>query len=369
MEIFVVSIATVLTSFILNVIITPVIIRLSHRYKWYDIPDKRKIHTGLIPRLGGFGMFVSAMLAFVIVILASRLIGRTAIEASIPPSALFFFIPLILIHITGLIDDFHNLKALFKFIIQLLAASIVTIGGYLIRDLTIPYLGTIHLGFIAYPATVLWIVGITNALNLVDGMDGLAGGIAGFAALSLGIIMMIKGNMLAGLLSFAILGAIFGFLFFNFPPAKIFMGDSGSLFLGFSLSVIPLIPLKNNSPFPGILIAAITLFMIPIIDTATAILRRLHEGRPIYSPDRKHLHHRLLGIGLGERKILAIIYSFSAYLSAVAITSMVLPKEANIYFISIIWIGSLLAYILFNFIESKKLDSEQSGAERKVREK
>ncbi len=348
----VLSITALISGLGVSILLIPVIIRLSHKYKWYDLPDKRKIHTGLIPRLGGAGIFLSFISAVLITTLVFISLKRTLPYFSIYRS-LFIIIPFTLIHLVGLVDDFHNLKAFTKFILQIVAASIVTVGGFYIKTLTIPYIGTFRLGFLSYPITVLWIVGLTNALNLVDGMDGLAGGISAFAALSLGIIMLIKGSISGMILSFALFGGIIGFLFYNFPPAKIFMGDSGSLFLGFSLSVIPLISTGNAVNGKGILLAATTLFLIPILDTAAAIFRRIKEKRPIYSPDRKHLHHRLLDLGLKERKILAIIYSFSVYLSFVSITSTILPKETNVYFIIVIWVGTLLSYWFLGYIEIK----------------
>ncbi len=349
----VLALTTLLSGFIGGILTIPLIIKLAHKHRWYDLPDKRKIHTGLIPRLGGVGIFLSFLFSISISFLVF-LLSKRSFSAINTPKSLFIIVPLVLIHSVGLVDDFHNLKAITKFLLQIVVASIVTAGGFYIKSLVIPYIGTFNLGILSYPITVLWIVGLTNALNLVDGMDGLAGGISAFAAFSLGIIMLIKGNIIGFVLSFAIFGGVIGFLVYNFPPAKIFMGDSGSLFLGFSLSLIPLISLRNSPDGNGILLAATTLFLIPILDTAAAIFRRIKEKRPIYSPDRQHLHHRLLDLGLKERKILGIIYGFSIYLSFVSITSTILPKETNVYFIVVIWIGSLLSYWFLGYIEIKK---------------
>ena len=344
-----------LVSFLTNLLLLPSIIKLAHKHKWYDMPNKRKIHTGLIPRLGGIGIFTATALSLIAAFAVSLIFKSKGIKLFLSFRIFYLFSGLLMIYCIGLIDDFHNLKAPIKFTLQLAAASIITAGGYTIKSLTIPYLGTFFLGFTAFPITVLWIVGIANAVNLVDGMDGLAGGITGFASLALGIIMLIHGFFLPALLSFAVLGAITGFLLFNFPPAKIFMGDAGSLFLGFILASIPLMALDSLKYPEGLLIATVTLLMIPILDTAAAIFRRIKGRKPIYSPDKKHIHHRLLGLGLSEKKILAVVYGFSIYLSLIAITSMILPKETNIYFILVIWIGSLLAYLFLNFIELKKI--------------
>jgi len=341
-------------SFLISILLIPVVIRLSHRYKWYDMPDKRKIHTGLIPRLGGIGIFIGTSIAIIILLSISVIFRSSGFALFVSYRIFYLLTGLLLIYCVGLIDDFHNLKALIKFMFQLVAAGIITAGGYVIKTLTIPYLGTFSLGFISYPVTVLWIVGIANSINLVDGMDGLAGGITGFAALSIGIIMLIHNSPVPALISFALLGSIIGFLIFNFPPAKIFMGDSGSLFLGFTLASLPLTVLNSPGKPEGILIATMTLLMIPILDTAAAIVRRVKSKKPIYAPDRKHIHHRLLDLGLSEKKILAVVYGFTSYLSLIAITSMVLPKEMNIYFILVIWIGSLLGYMFLNYIEFKK---------------
>jgi UDP-GlcNAc:undecaprenyl-phosphate GlcNAc-1-phosphate transferase len=277
-----------------------------------------------------------------------------------------FFLGITLIHVVGLIDDFHNLKALFKFFCQLLAAVIVTAGGFLIRSLTLPYLGTLPLGPLAYPITVLWIVGISNSINLIDGMDGLAGGISGFAALSMGIISLLQGAVLTSVLCFALFGAIVGFLVFNYPPAKIFMGDSGSLFLGFCLASFPLAGGISKISAFGTLLVPVTLLTVPILDMVTSVIRRVRNKVPIIQPDKEHIHHKLLAMGLNQRQILGVLYGFSIYLSIVAITSVVLPQEINVYLILVVWAGSLLGYGLLYFMNTRKRSvSAKSGEEER----
>lgn len=361
MKVIVAGLATTIAFFI-NLALIPVIIRLSHRFKWYDLPDKRKIHTGLIPRLGGPGIFLAFMTASLLTILLFAIMtrGKTAMGFSL--NFIAPFTGILLIHLFGLYDDFRNLRAILKFLLQLLAAGIVTSGGYLIRSLTIPYLGSIPLGVLAYPVTIIWIVGISNAVNLIDGMDGLAGGIGAFAALSMGIISLIQGNAAAAILSFALFGAVLGFLFYNFPPARIFMGDSGSLLLGFTLAVIPLMGIPKASAF-GTLIVPVTLLMIPIIDTAAAILRRIRQKRPIISADKEHIHHKLLDMGFSERQILGVIYGFCLYLSIVSVTSVILPKEINVYLVLIVWGGCMLGYWFLNYLDAKKQFFQRKRAE------
>ncbi len=338
---------------LINIVLIPIIIRLSHRFKWYDLPDRRKIHTGLIPRLGGSGLFISFVAASILTPILFLLLAR---GKSAPPfnfSIIMALLGMMLIHLFGLYDDFKNLKALLKFFLQLASAAIVTAGGYLISSITIPYIGSIPLGILAYPVTIIWIVGISNAVNLIDGMDGLAGGICAFAAFSMGVIALIQGVPNTAIFAFALFGSVIGFLFFNFPPAKIFMGDSGSLFLGFTLAVLPLMGISKASAF-GTLIVPITLLMIPIIDTAAAIIRRLKQKRPIISPDKQHIHHKLLDIGLSERQILSVLYGICLYLGIVSITSVILPKEMNVYLVLVVWVGSLVGYWALSYLGLKK---------------
>jgi UDP-GlcNAc:undecaprenyl-phosphate GlcNAc-1-phosphate transferase len=350
-------------SFLVNLGLIPIIIRISHRFKWYDLPDNRKIHTGLIPRLGGVGMTVAFLAAVLITPLILRLTSP-APPMRIEPRLLVLLAGILMIHLLGLYDDFRSMRAPLKFLAQILCASFVAAAGYGIRALTLPYLGAIPLGVFSFPMTIIWMVSISNALNLIDGMDGLAGGIGAFAAFSMGLIGLIQGQMVTTILAFSLFGAIVGFLVFNFPPAKIFMGDSGSLMIGFSLAVFPLTGISHASAF-GTLIVPITLLLVPIIDTVAAIFRRIKNRRPIYSPDKQHIHHKLLDMGLGERQILTVIYGICLYLSIVSITSVILPKETNVYLILVVWIGSMLGYWFLGYLESKKIAATRAREEYK----
>lgn len=359
-----VPIIAAFSSFILGVIVTPLITGLSHKFKWYDFHDQRKIHKGLISRLGGVGIGF----AFLTTILCTPLVlglitGNTAIFLG-NFRYLFLLAGFVVILITGLVDDFHNIKALKKLVLQLIAAATVTAGGFLVSTLTIPYIGVIHLGVFAYPLTVIWIVGISNAFNFIDGMDGFAGGIGAFAALSMGIISILQQQYNTALLALALFGSITGFLIFNFPPARIFMGDSGSLSVGFALAVIPLLGISRAASF-GTLIIPVTLLTVPIVDTVAAIMRRIRKQVPVYAPDKEHIHHKLLDLGLSERKILIVIYAICFYLGLVSVTSITLPKETNVYLIIIVWIGSMLGYGFLNYFESRRISS---GAEKSSHE-
>lgn len=320
----------------------PVVLWLSHRFQWYDVPNARKIHTGDIPRLGGVGIFVSFIAAF---LLASLVFGFAGVPAVWPihGEILFVLAGMVVIHVTGLVDDFYNLKAIIKFLLQIIAAALVTMGGFLIRSIPIPFFGSISLGILSYPVTVLWIVGITNALNLVDGIDGFAGGITAISALSMGFLS-VDGSGTSSLgIPFILCGAVLGFLFYNYPPARIFMGDSGALFLGFTLAVIPLLQLPSQPSVTSLLIP-VTILTIPILDTASAIIRRTRKGLPFYSADREHIHHKLQNLGLTDRKILLITYSYCAFLGVVCCLSRFLKADIAFLTLVSVWVLSILCF-------------------------
>jgi UDP-GlcNAc:undecaprenyl-phosphate GlcNAc-1-phosphate transferase len=357
------SLAAALGALLFNLILLPFILRLAHRHKWYDLPDTRKIHTGLIPRLGGPGLFLSFTAASLLAFLLAGLIAGSGARPLLSARFAALYAGLALLHLTGLYDDFKSLKALWKFILQIAAAVIIASGGFLIRSFSLPYVGRLDLGWGSYPLTVVWLVGIANAINLIDGMDGLAGGIGAFAAAAMGVIAVLQGSPQTAALSFALVGALVGFLVFNFPPAKIFMGDSGSLFLGLCLGSLPLIGGISKASAFGSLIVPVTLLTVPILDTLTAILRRLRRHKSILSPDKEHIHHKLLGMGLSERQILAVIYGLCAYLGLVSVTSVVLPKEINVYLIIVVWVGSLLGYWLLSYLDTRNRKAEERSEE------
>jgi UDP-GlcNAc:undecaprenyl-phosphate GlcNAc-1-phosphate transferase len=342
------SVAAGLVALLLNVFLfTPLVMRLANRFRWYDMPNHRKIHTNLVPRLGGVGMFVSFVVAVVAISLVRLIADPEAETGVLGLNYAAILVGMALIHGMGLADDFRALRAPLKLVIQVVAAGIVTCGGFLIKSVSLPYIGKLSLGVAAYPVTILWIIGIANAINLIDGMDGLAGGISLFASLTMGVVALIQGRFEAALLALSLAGAIAGFLRYNLPPARIFMGDSGAYFLGFMLATIPLLGISKMATV-GSLIIPLTLLIIPIMDTVAAIIRRVREGRHPFSPDKEHLHHKLLALGLGERHILAVIYGFSLYLSVVAITSVILPEEANTYLVLVVWAGTMLGFYSLN---------------------
>lgn len=279
-------------------------IKIAHKKSWFDPHDERKIHNGEVPRLGGIG-FASAFILTSIVLVATS--GNNDFGRRLVP--IFIAMPLIVTF--GVVDDFKQLRPRYKLFVQILASCLVLSYGFRFDTISLPVIELeIKLGWIGYIITLVWIVGVTNALNLLDGVDGLAGGTSALIALTMGLIFHAEGNDIAFLLCLVLVAAIAGFLFFNLPlpKARIFMGDSGSQFLGFTLAVLPLLDNGKSGETLTLPFAA-ALLIIPIFDTFAAIWRRLRDGMRIDSPDRAHLHHKLMNLGLNARGVIGVVYS------------------------------------------------------------
>jgi len=338
---------------IISIVMMPLVILIAHRRRWFDIPNERKIHTDPIPRLGGIGLFLGLLISSVTV----PIVLPALFPDSWPVGYSFRYVPVFfafcIIHALGLVDDFHNLRADLKFSLQIAAAVLVTTGGFTISVIRISGVPEISLGIFAYPITALWIVTISNAINLVDGIDGLAGGITGISALSLGVMSLLLGHAMPALIAFALLGAVLGFLAFNLPPARIFMGDSGSLLLGFVLAVIPLMGGTRSTSIFDIFGPA-TILLIPIIDTIAAIARRVKAGRPIYKPDKDHIHHKLMALGLKETSILLILYGWCVYAGAGAVVSLFLRRGPAAVLLAAVWATAAIAYAVLHSMNQRR---------------
>jgi len=303
----------------------PLIIRLAHHRSWYDLPDRREIHANPLPRLGGVGIFAALLVAVLLGAGLTTPDGGTEVFG-FDRRLLFVLAGFLLIFATGLVDDFRNLRAPLKFLLQVAAAVLVTLGGFTIDALGLPGLAPLPLGWTAWPVTVIWLVGLSNAMNLVDGVDGFAGAITAAAAAALGASALVQGRFGAALVAFCLLGATAGFLAYNIPPARIFMGDSGSLLLGFVLATLPL--LRGSAHPDGAtltldLAATVAVLGLPVLDTAAAIVRRIRARQPIYHPDRLHLHHKLQAIGLSDRALFRVALVTGLVLGPVAFAAVV----------------------------------------------
>ena len=298
--------------------VTPGVIFLAKKTGAMDAPDPRKVHKRPIPRIGGLGIYLAFM--------ASMLTVLSFVEVS--PEVLFELKGLMvggtLIVVLGLIDDYTNLPAKVKLVGQIIAAAVLVLGFDVRIDfITDPFGDYLFLEWLAVPATLFWIVGLTNTVNLIDGLDGLAAGVAAIASITIFLVAMQDGVAFVAVFTAAIAGAAIGFLYYNFNPAKIFMGDSGSMFLGYMLAGISVVGAVKSAATIALIVPILALGL-PILDTTFAIIRRYRGGVPIFKPDKGHLHHRLLDLGFTQRQAVLLMYVISALLglSAVALTEV-----------------------------------------------
>ncbi len=306
---------------VISLSITPVVMKLAFAIGAVDKPDERKIHKRVMPRLGGvaaFGSFAATLVAlhFIFPMLDLEEVitdGKWELVAA----------SFVIILTLGVCDDVWTLRAGKKFLVQLLAGALVYSAGFRISQITNPFSGGLFkLGILAFPLTVFWVVGITNAFNLIDGLDGLASGISLIAGLSIVAISIFHHDIQTAAVALALVGAVFGFLRYNFNPAKIFLGDSGSLFLGFTLAILSIeSSTKGSTAFS--LIVPILVLGVPIMDTILAMIRRVLRSfmpddssrrspakklRSMFVPDRRHIHHQLMATGLSHRDAVIVLY-------------------------------------------------------------
>ena len=293
-------------SLVVSVAVTPLVIKFAKRFGFVDKPDYRKVHKGLMPRVGGLSIVIGA---------SAGLLYLNDLILPLWPVILGGGIILIV----GILDDRFTLSPKAKLVGQILAACIVVFADFKIDFITLPFVAErIYLGNFSYVFGILWIVGITNAINLIDGLDGLAGGVSVIAMTSIMALAAMNGQYMVVALTVILIGGTIGFLFFNFNPAKIFMGDTGALFLGYCISIISLLGLfKSVTIFS--LVVPIIILAIPIFDTFFAIIRRILNKQKISAPDKSHLHHRLLAMGFSHKETVLIIYAIGAFFGLCAI--------------------------------------------------
>ena len=293
---------------------TPLVKALSVKVGAIDVPrDGRRMHDHPIPRMGGLAIF----LGFIISVLLLMPLDQ-------PKQGML--LGAVIIVVLGIFDDIYSLKASFKFVIQIVAAVIAVCSGNVIATISNPNVFSANLywdlGWLAYPATVIWIVAITNAVNLIDGLDGLACGVSTISSMTLLVIAMSVGEVPIALMVAALCGGCLGFLPYNLNPAKIFMGDTGSTFLGFVLAVISVQGLFKLYTIISFVVPFLMLGL-PIFDTCFAFIRRIAHGQSPMHADRSHVHHRLIDMGFSQKQAVAVLYIISAILglSAVVLTT------------------------------------------------
>lgn len=298
-------------SLVVALLVTPIVKKIAIHWGVVDEPNHRKVHSKLMPRLGGLAIYIAFFTSFLWIAPKSNLTWGILIGGTI-------------IVLTGVIDDKYQISPKFKLLGQLVAAIVVVLSGLKVEFINLPFDGIQTFGVLSIPITIFWIVGVSNAINLIDGLDGLAAGVSGIATATILVMSLILGNNTVSLLSVALLGAIIGFLFFNFHPAKIFMGDTGALFLGYMLASMSILGFKYVTLFAFVM--PILILGVPISDTFFAIVRRLVNKKPISEADKNHLHHRLLQLGLSHRQTVIVIYGVSIMfgLSAIFFTQATL---------------------------------------------
>lgn len=303
---------------IVALVVMPAVIFLAKKTGAMDAPNARKVHKKPVPRIGGLGIYAGFMAAIIFIALKFGLDGEQLKEI------VGLVLSGSLIVALGLVDDYKNLPANVKLIGQIVAAAVLVLFFDVRIDfVTDPFGDFLYLEKLAVPVTIFWLVGLTNTVNLIDGLDGLAAGVASIASITIMFVALDQNLTLVAVLTAALAGAAVGFLKYNFNPAEIFMGDTGSMFLGFMLAGISVTG-SVKSVATIALIVPIFALGLPILDTTFAIVRRFRGGVPIFKPDKGHLHHRLLSVGFTQRQAVLLMYVISALfgLSAIALTEV-----------------------------------------------
>lgn len=364
-------------SFICSLVLTPVTIKIANKYGILDSPkNKRKIHSKPMPRIGGLAIVIAMFIGLAVYYFLTHMIHSIALSSQFEG----YLIGALLISIMGFVDDIINLRARYKFIFQLIAACIVYAFGITISGVKIPFIYPYTIDFgtytfpstpilisggsfyeaikpfltLSFPITLLWIIGVTNAVNLIDGLDGLADGISAISATALLIIFITTSASLDAIVITAVLvGATLGFLPYNFNPAKTFMGDVGSNFLGFTLATVSVLGFAKGYTMVAI-IAPILALGVPIFDTLFAMIRRFINHKPMLQPDRGHIHHRLLRHGFSQRQSVLILYTITSILCIIAVTII----SADIWKLVLLILATIV-FIVIGLLNSKRYKIDQ----------
>lgn len=294
--------------------LTPLTAAFARQVGAVDVPSGRRIHTRITPRMGGLAITAGAALPM-IWFLPGDIEGRGLLLGAV------------LISVMGAIDDACELPPLVKLLGQVSCAAIPVAAGLTIDHITVPLVGMGNLGVLQYPLTLLWFVAIVNIINFIDGMDGLAAGVAGLGVTTFAIIAASLNRPEAAIAGAAMAGACAAFLVFNFHPARVFMGDSGSMFLGFMIAGVAVSGVMKTTATVAVVIPLLVL-AIPILDTSFVVLKRLKHRLPVYAADRSHFHHRFFTIGWGQRKTVLVLYAWCGLMGAVACAIHFVPYRA-----------------------------------------
>ncbi|MDU2063808.1 MAG: MraY family glycosyltransferase [Sporomusaceae bacterium] len=333
-----------ITALVLAYLITPSVIKLAIKLGAMDAPDARKVHKHPIPRMGGLAIYIG----FVVAVLASMHMDKDILGLLAGGTVIL---------LVGIADDMLQLPAKVKLLGQIAAAIVLVLFDIQIEWLTNPFGDMIYVEYFSVPITILWVVGLTNTVNLIDGLDGLAAGVSTIAALTILLVALQQNFWIVAVLTSALAGSALGFLQHNFNPAKVFMGDTGSMFLGYMLAAISILGTVKSAATIALIVPIVALGL-PIMDTTFAIIRRYNSGQPIFKPDKGHLHHRLLAMGLSQKQAVLLMYVISGCLglSAIALTEVNMGFAAVILFclLALAFVGARKVGVL------KQNDSAQS---------
>jgi UDP-GlcNAc:undecaprenyl-phosphate/decaprenyl-phosphate GlcNAc-1-phosphate transferase len=341
---------SVLASFVL----TREIRNLATARGWVAGPGlERHLHNRPLPRLGGVAIFLAFLLSIGTAALLSWWHPRLNFGLS-SKALITILLPGLLIFLLGLYDDLHPVGPYFKFSVQVLAGAILFAGGLRILDLPLLFSGYRFPWFFGLPLTILWVLGITNAFNLIDGLDGLAAGSALFSTLVVFVVAVFSHSSFVSVLTLVLAGAILGFLRYNFNPATIFLGDCGSLFVGFMLSALALQGMQKSPTIVAVAIPVVS-FGLPILETALSVARRLISGRPVFTGDRDHIHHKLLQRGLSQRQVVTILYGVSAVFAMLSLF-LLWPTGSTLGLVlAVLGIGIWMGVQHLNYLEFGEL--------------
>jgi len=353
-----------LIALLVSIISTLILIKLGKLLQIVDIPDERKIHKNPIPRIGGLSFYFSFLLCYIFILFFMPKFWSDKF--------LYVFIGLTLTAILGSFDDIKGITPSQKLLSQILIGLLMYYLGFKIDKITNPFTGQIILlnefggGIIPPIITILWYAVIINAINIIDGLDGLAAGVTCISSLSLFFlsIFMKKADFVVTISTLIIIGTTLGFLKFNYYPAKIFMGDTGSLQLGFLLASIGLIS-ETKGQTTIALLAPIIILGVPIFDTTLAVIRRVINKKRIFVADKKHLHHRLLDLGLSQRQVVNLIYFICIYLGIISFILAKLPTKYILLMLIILTMGLFLGLESLNFIEKTLLRRKETETKGK----
>ena len=351
-----------------SLVITPLVRRLCQRYSFLDVPrDARRVHSTAIPRLGGIAIFASLMLALSTLPFVDNLLTHS-LRARLP-DLLVTLLPATLVLCLGIYDDLRGVNATVKFIALGLIATLFYFLGGRIEILAIPFFGGVHLpSTVGFIVTLVWLVGIANAFNLIDGMDGLASGAALFSSMVILVVSLAGENPFMIVMTLVLCGALTGFLRYNFNPASIFLGDSGALFVGFTLAALSVLGTQKATTAVAV-ITPILAFGLPVVDTGMTMARRLISGRPIFQGDSEHIHHMLLARGWSQRHAALILYAVCAAFGLLAAisTKTSSPLTGLVLFVIAVAVIVAVGHLRYHEVDEIRAGVKRTVADRRIR--